>query len=154
MWWREIRVGSNFFARMRNTSLVSWNLVVHRLLLLREWGRFLSLYLAFRRRRLWLFSLLWGRRLTNFYWYRKFTPPPLFPLFSFFCLSSSNNLKTDSHFQAGEKAVSCGVTNVSTIDELNFIKESHLRKGHRFFLIFIAQSLIFKFGLNKDCCVS
>ncbi|XP_056169708.1 aspartokinase 2, chloroplastic-like isoform X1 [Syzygium oleosum] len=34
---------------------------------------------------------------------------------------------TNSLLQAGEKAVSCGVTNVSCIDELSFIKELHLR---------------------------
>ncbi len=30
--------------------------------------------------------------------------------------------------QAGEKAVSCGVTNVSSIDELSFIKALHRRQ--------------------------
>ncbi|KAF8013075.1 hypothetical protein BT93_I1063 [Corymbia citriodora subsp. variegata] len=34
---------------------------------------------------------------------------------------------TNKLLQAGEKAVSCGVTNVSCIDELSFIKELHLR---------------------------
>ncbi|KAK3412946.1 aspartokinase 2, chloroplastic isoform X2 [Eucalyptus grandis] len=34
---------------------------------------------------------------------------------------------TNNLLQAGEKAVSCGVTNVSCIDELSFIKELHLR---------------------------
>ncbi|KAI4348380.1 hypothetical protein L6164_009110 [Bauhinia variegata] len=34
---------------------------------------------------------------------------------------------TNKLLLAGEKAVSCGVTNVSTIDELNFIKDLHLR---------------------------
>ncbi|XP_072970706.1 aspartokinase 2, chloroplastic-like [Typha angustifolia] len=34
---------------------------------------------------------------------------------------------TNKLLLAGEKAVSCGVTNVSQIDELGFIKESHLK---------------------------
>ncbi|XP_048336693.2 aspartokinase 2, chloroplastic isoform X2 [Ziziphus jujuba] len=34
---------------------------------------------------------------------------------------------TNKLLVAGEKAVSCGVTNASTIDELSFIKELHLR---------------------------
>jgi hypothetical protein len=34
-------------------------------------------------------------------------------------------------FQAGEKAVSCGVTNTSSIDELSFIKELHLRQAKK-----------------------
>lgn len=34
---------------------------------------------------------------------------------------------TNNLLQAGEKAVSCGVTNVPCIDELSFIKELHLR---------------------------
>lgn len=34
---------------------------------------------------------------------------------------------TNKLLLAGEKAVSCGITNVESIDELNFIKEQHLR---------------------------
>lgn len=33
----------------------------------------------------------------------------------------------DHVLQAGEKAVSCGVMNVSSIDELSFIKDLHNR---------------------------
>ncbi|XP_010453516.1 PREDICTED: aspartokinase 2, chloroplastic [Camelina sativa] len=37
---------------------------------------------------------------------------------------------TNTLLKAGEKAVTCGVTNVESIEELNFIKELHLRTAH------------------------
>ncbi|XP_048607910.1 aspartokinase 2, chloroplastic isoform X2 [Brassica napus] len=37
---------------------------------------------------------------------------------------------TNKLLKAGEKAVTCGVTNVESIEELSFIKELHLRTAH------------------------
>lgn len=46
--------------------------------------------------------------------------------------------------KAGEKAVSCGVSNVSQIEELSFVKDLHQRFNFPFFLFFFCCCFIMR----------
>jgi hypothetical protein len=50
--------------------------------------------------------------------------------------------------QAGEKAVSCGVTNADSINELSDIKDLHLRSG-QWIVLFVFPSVVKMLSTNK-----
>ncbi|KAK7858420.1 aspartokinase 3 [Quercus suber] len=56
---------------------------------------------------------------------------------------------TNKLLLAGEKAVSCGVTNASSIDELSFIKELHLRQEWLSFLA-VNTMTVKELGIDKS----
>jgi hypothetical protein len=51
--------------------------------------------------------------------------------------------------QAGEKAVSCGVTKADSIDELSDIKDLHLRSG-QWIVLFVFPSVVKMLSTNKS----